>query len=106
MLDVTWRDRKQAPWIREQTKVEDIVSTVKQKKLTRVIHFVLKTDKLTIKVTERQPRNCRRSQGRQRTRWRDEIRAFTGAGWSTLTPDRGPGGEMRLEHLPGLDEVH
>ncbi len=30
---------------------------------------------------------------RQRTRWKDEIRAFAGAGWSTLTPDRGPGGE-------------
>ncbi len=34
---------------------------------------------------------------RQRTRWSDEIRAFAGAGWSTLTPDRGPGGEMRLK---------
>ncbi len=43
---------------------------------------------------------------RQRTRWKDEIRAFAGAGWNTLTPDRGPGGEMRLEHLPGQDGVH
>ncbi len=28
---------------------------------------------------------------RQRTRWSDEIRAFAGAGWNILTPDRGPG---------------
>ncbi len=43
---------------------------------------------------------------RQRTRWRDEIRAFAGSGWNTLTSDRGPAGEMRLEHLPGQDGVH
>ncbi len=28
-----------------------------------------------------------------------------GGGWSTLTPDKGPGGEVRLEHLPGQDRV-
>ncbi len=55
----------------------------------------------TTRVTGWEPRNCRRSQERQRTRWRDEIRTFAGAGWSTLTPDSGPGGEMRLQHLPG-----
>ncbi len=32
MLGITWRDRKRASWIREQTKVEDIVVTIKNKK--------------------------------------------------------------------------
>ncbi len=32
MLGVTWRDRKRASWIREQTKVEDILMTIKNKK--------------------------------------------------------------------------
>ncbi len=36
----------------------------------------------TTKVTEWQPRNWRR-QERQRTRWRDEVRAFAGAILST-----------------------
>ncbi len=84
-LHITWRDRNRASWIREQMQVED--------------------NMWTTKITERQPRNCRR-QGRQGTRWKDEIRAFARAGWSTLTPDRGPGGEMRLEHLPGQDGAH
>ncbi len=30
MLGITWRDRKQAIWIREQTKVEDILVTIKK----------------------------------------------------------------------------
>ncbi len=37
---------------------------------------------------ERKPRNSKRSQGRQKIRWRDEIVTFAGAGWSTLTSDR------------------
>ncbi len=32
----------------------------------------------TKRVTEWQPRNSKRSQGRQRIRWRDEIAAFAG----------------------------
>lgn len=74
---------------------------------------------------------------RQRTGWRGEGGAFTGAGWSTLTggevklellPDRGPGGdkktrfkvaecstptrdrgtggEMKIQHLPGQERLH
>ena len=32
MLGITWRDRRRASWIREQTKVEDMLSTNKRKK--------------------------------------------------------------------------
>ncbi len=32
MLGIKWRDRKRALWIREQTKVEDILMTIKNKK--------------------------------------------------------------------------
>ncbi len=34
MLSIAWRDRKRASWIREQTKVEDILVTIKNKKWT------------------------------------------------------------------------
>ena len=33
MPGITWRDRKIAPWITEQTKAEDVFSTTKKKKL-------------------------------------------------------------------------
>ncbi len=46
----------------------------------------------TKRVTEWQPRNSKRSQGRQRIRWRDEIVAFAGVRWSSLTSDREEGG--------------
>ncbi len=32
ILGVTWRDKKRALWIREQTKVEDFLMTIKNKK--------------------------------------------------------------------------
>ncbi len=34
MLGITWRNKKRALWIREQTKVEDILMTITNKKLT------------------------------------------------------------------------
>ncbi len=39
------------------------------------------------KITEWQPRNFKRSQDRQKIRWRDEIVAFAGVGCSTFTSD-------------------
>ncbi len=40
MLGITWRDRKRAPWIREHTKVEDILVTIKNKKWTWAGHVM------------------------------------------------------------------
>ncbi len=89
MLGATWRDRKRATWIREQTKVEDILGTIKVKDWSWAGHTIRRTDnRWTRRVTEWQPRNCNRSQGRQKIRWRDDVTAFLGAGWSTLTSDR------------------
>ncbi len=31
MLDITWRDRRRATWIRKQTKVENILITIKKR---------------------------------------------------------------------------
>ncbi len=89
MLGITWRGRKRASWIREQTKVEDIPMTIKNKKSTWAGHVMRRRDnRWTTRVTEWQPRIGRRNQGRQRVRWRDEIRAFAGPRWSSLTSDR------------------
>ncbi len=88
MLGITWRDRKRATWIREQTKVKDILMTIKKKKWSWAGHIMHRTDnRWTKRVTEWQPRNSKRSQGRQRIR-RDEIVAFAGVRWSSPTSDR------------------
>ncbi len=89
MLGITRRHRKRATFIREQTKVGDTLTTIKMRKWSWAGHVMRRTDnRWTKRVTEWQPRNCKRRQGRQRVRWRDEITAFAGAGWSTLTSDR------------------
>ncbi len=88
MLGITWRDRKRATWIREQTKVEDILMTIKKKKWSWAGHIMRRTNKWTKRVTEWQPRNSKRCQGRQRIRWRDEIVSFAGVRWNSLTSDR------------------
>ncbi len=75
--------------LREQTKVADKLMTIKKKKWSWAGHIMHRTDNIwTRKVTEWEPRNSKRSQNRQKIRWRDEIVAFTGVGWSTLTSDR------------------
>ncbi len=67
MLGVTWRDKKRASCIREQTKVEDILMTIKNKKWTWAGHVMRRLDnRWTTRVTEWQPRNGRRNQGSQR----------------------------------------
>ncbi len=74
--------------VREHTKAEGILVTIKAKKWTWAGHVIRRPAKRwTTKVTEWQPRYCR-SQGRQKARWRGEIRAFVGAEWSTLISDR------------------
>ncbi len=66
MFGVTWRNRKRATWIREQTKVEDILTTTKMRKWSWAGHVKRSTDnRWTKRVTEWQPRNGRRSQGKQ-----------------------------------------
>ncbi len=90
MLGIMWRDKNQAPWIKEQTKVEDILMKIKNRKWTWAWHVMPRCDnRWTTRETEWQPRNGRRNQGRQRVRWRDEIRAFAGPSWNSLTSDRG-----------------
>ncbi len=89
MLGITWRDKKRASWIRQQTKVEDIQMTIKKKKWTWAEHVMRKCDnRWTTRVTKWQLRNGRRNHGRQRVIWRDEIRALAGPSWSSLTSDR------------------
>ena len=40
MLGITWRDRKRVSWIMEQTKVEDILTTIEIKKWTWAGHVM------------------------------------------------------------------
>ena len=89
MMGISLRDRKRATWIREQTKVEDIMSTIKKKKWTWAGHVMRRDDnRWTVRLTEWIPRDGKRNKGRQRIRWVDELRKFAGLGWQRQTRDR------------------
>ena len=58
MFCITMRDRKRALWIREQTKVEDILTTFKIVMLKWAGHIMEQTDKIwTVRVTKWLSRN-------------------------------------------------
>ncbi len=53
MLGITWRDRKRASWIRERTKDEDILVTIKKRKWTWAGHVMRRRgNRWTTRVTE------------------------------------------------------
>ena len=89
MMGITLKDRKRATWIRMQTKVEDILATIKKKKWTWAGHVMRRSDnRWTLRITEWIPRESRRSRGRKRRRWSDEIRKFVGVDWHRRARDR------------------
>lgn len=46
------------------------------------------------------------SRGRQRRRWLDDIREWTGLSSALLWPETGPGGEKFAEQLPGSPTLY
>ena len=89
MMGISLRDRKRATWIREQTKVEDILKSIKKKKWQWAGHVCRRQDdRWTKKVTDWTINNLRRPRARPMTRWRDEIAKFGGQDWKQTSQDR------------------
>ena len=79
MLNKTWKDCKTATWLREWTKLRDIVETVKQLKWNRAGHLARTEDnRWTTKVTKWTPLENKCNRGKQKLQWRDEIQKFIG----------------------------
>ncbi len=98
MLGITWRDKEGASWIREQTKVEYILMTIKNNKRSWEGHVMRRRDnRWTTRVTKWQLRNGRKI-GADTVRWRDEMTAFVGPSWSPRTSDRGGKGLCPAVH--------
>ena len=77
MLNIAWRDHKTAEWIREQTKLRDILETISKAKWTWAGHLTRRTDnRWTTKLNFWQPRGHTRNKGRPKFRWRDDLDKF------------------------------
>ena len=74
MLKLKIKDKVPYTEIRKRTRVQDIVQFVLKQKWKWAGHVArLDDNRWTQRVTEWQPREGRRSRGRQRKRWRDDL---------------------------------
>ena len=68
--------------IRRQTKISDVTYSIKKLKWKWVGHMMRsKKDKWAKDVTEWCPRGNKRSKGRPRRRWEDDIKRVAGISW-------------------------
>lgn len=89
MLGFTRRDKKRNAWIREQTKVTDVIGRVKKLKWNWAGHLARRNDdRWTTKVLFWIPRDKKRPRKRPQCRWRDEIVKFGGATWRRFAENR------------------
>ena len=89
MLGITRRDRKRIDWIRQKTKVSDIVERIKSLKWSWAGHVARRTDdRWTRKVLEWYPRGVKRPRKRPQDRWDRDIRRTAGNSWMTKAGDR------------------
>ena len=89
MLRITLRDRKPNNWIRDQTKVTDIITIIKKNKHRWAGHIARRNDnRWTKRITEWTPREWKRQPGRPRTRWRDDLTRHFGPAWERMARDR------------------
>ena len=82
MLQIKIKDKISCKEIRRRTQVKDIVEFVTSQKWKWAGHVARSKDnRWTLRATEWQPRNGKRSRGRQTRRWRDDIVQIKGNSW-------------------------
>ena len=79
---MTLRDRRRPTWIREKTRVKDIIQVIKQQKWRWAGHVASMNDNRWTKIiTDWHPYNDKRSGKGPDTRWRDKFKIFAGVAW-------------------------
>ena len=90
MLNITYKDRRTNIWVRERTKLIDIIFTVRKMKWSWAGHINrLKDDRWTSRVTTWRPYDKKRRQGRPAKRWRDDLdKYWSDTIWQRTAQDR------------------
>ena len=97
VLRISLRDRKRASWVREKTKVNDMLLAIKEQTWRCSGHLARREDnRWTKRLTDWTPREGKRDRRPDR-RWRDEIEKNAGATWQQLAKS--------LESWKGLRET-
>jgi hypothetical protein len=100
MLGITKRDRKRNTWIRNKTKVTDIIQRVKSLKWQWAGHIARRTDnRWTTRTIEWYPRGIKRPRKRPKDRWDRDIRRLAGTTWFRLAGDRNKWKLLEQEYI-------
>ena len=88
MLNITYRERKTNMWVREKTKVTDVIEQVRRRKWTWARHVSrIQDNRWTLCITTWKPYERKRPNGRPARRWRDDLDKY----WNGTTWQRKPG---------------
>jgi endonuclease/exonuclease/phosphatase family metal-dependent hydrolase len=88
MLGITLRDKKSNEWIRQQTKVVDVMQRIASLKWNWAGHIARTTDdRWTKQIIQWRP-PIKRPTGRPPQRWTDDIKRTAGTKWQQMATDR------------------
>ena len=74
MLHVTDQDRKTNVWVREKTKVTQVIEQLRRRKWTWAGHVSrIPDNRWTLRINTRKPYEKKIPRGRPSIRWRDEL---------------------------------
>ena len=90
MLNITYKDRRTNIWVRERTKLIDIIYTVRKMKWSWAWHINrLKDDRWTSRVTTWRPYDKKIRQGRPAKQWRNDLdKYWSDTIWQRTAQDR------------------
>ena len=89
MLGITRRDKIRNEVVRSFTKVKDIIKRIEHATTQWAGHLArMPSDRWAKKTTEWQPRESKRSRGRPKRRWRDDIEKKAGYAWMQRAQNR------------------
>ena len=89
MLNITYWDNNKNIWVREKTKVTDVIEQVRRRKWTWTGHVSrIQDNRLTLCVTTWKPYERKRPRGRPVRRWRDKLDDYwKGTIWQRIAED-------------------
>ena len=74
MLNITYLDSKTYIWVRENTKVTDVIEQVRRRKWTWAGHVSrIRDNRWTLRITTWKPYERKTPRGRPARRWGDEL---------------------------------
>lgn len=103
ILGISLRDRKTNQWIREKTKVIDIIKRIGSLKWQWAGHVARHIENWSGLTTRWRPWGEKRRVGRPQQRWYDEIKKAAGLNWYQVAQNRSRWSNMREAYIQRIE---